>query len=321
MSRLRHFCSISQLGWAGVALVWSAFWALDSSIEKWGTPDLKSSWNSYTGHLRFGSWQVWLIGVLLIALIMLFEGSYRHHRETTYIYESAERKAAQELGALREKIKELELKAGQPTDPTLMLLRERQRLEAELEPLLRIEEAGIKVIPTVKIGKDESDYRKEEIARLRRDIGTINAQLEPRTVPASNRDWPREWKELAAAFREVATQRIRADWSRTSVGETWDITGGGNDASRRVQSLCKHAGDLLIASPKISHRIPNELAVQSPMDRWLFWVKAQTVAFQHTGQGIESLGNGQTSVISLGTIHDIAEISANLCLEFASEEY
>jgi hypothetical protein len=63
------------------------------------------------------------------------------------------------------------------SDRWLSLLHERQKLEAKLQPLLEIDEAGIKVVPRVKIGKDESDYRREHIKRLKRDIEDISEQL------------------------------------------------------------------------------------------------------------------------------------------------
>jgi hypothetical protein len=63
------------------------------------------------------------------------------------------------------------------SDRWLSLLHARQELEAKLQPLLEIEEAGIKVVPSVKIGKDKSDYRREQIKRLKRDIEDISEQL------------------------------------------------------------------------------------------------------------------------------------------------
>jgi hypothetical protein len=43
-------------------------------------------------------------------------------------------------------------------------LHARQDLEAKLQPLLEREESGLKVVPSLKLAKDESVYRKEQIA-------------------------------------------------------------------------------------------------------------------------------------------------------------
>src|SRR6267142_819628 len=102
------------------------------------------------------------------------------------------------------------------TDNWLLLLHARKDLEAELQPLLEKEEAGIKVVPCVKIGKDESDYRREHIDRLKRDIEDISKRLAsaeaskdtdvslPIAVGGLLRDWPGDWKELSAKFGEIA---------------------------------------------------------------------------------------------------------------------
>jgi hypothetical protein len=63
----------------------------------------------------------------------------------------------------------------------LALMRERQKLEAELQPLMEIEECGIKVSPAIQIGKSEDEYRAERIARIKRDITAIDAQLKALT--------------------------------------------------------------------------------------------------------------------------------------------
>src|SRR6266571_397172 len=86
-------------------------------------------------------------------------------------------------------------------DPWLHLFRARQELEAELQKLIKKEEAGIKIVPVMKIGKDESDYRKERIERLKRDIEDLTKRMvsldqgklettEARGKTTLNRDWP-----------------------------------------------------------------------------------------------------------------------------------
>jgi hypothetical protein len=134
------------------------------------------------------------------------------------------------------------------------------------------------------------------------------------------RDWAGDWKELAANFRDIAGHRISANYSRTSAGEYWDVAGN-NDAVRRIESLRKHAGDLLLASPKVCKTISAELAAYPAPDRWLFYLKATTRAYRMTGYGEETLDSGEKFIVLLGSIPDVAEVSANACMECASQEY
>jgi hypothetical protein len=62
-------------------------------------------------------------------------------------------------------------------------LHARQDLEAKLQPLLEREESGLKVVRSLKLAKDESVYRKEQIARLKRDIEDISKQLAAEEQP------------------------------------------------------------------------------------------------------------------------------------------
>jgi hypothetical protein len=140
-----------------------------------------------------------------------------------------------------------------PSDPFINMLRERQRLEAELRPLLDIEECGIKVVPAIKVGKDESDFRREKIEQLRRDIAVINEQIESlNRKPQST--LPADWKELADRFASESLY-IRADWQRGGMGkigdhvaETWRFAGD-VAAERKLAPLCRWAGKLLLKSP------------------------------------------------------------------------
>jgi hypothetical protein len=130
--------------------------------------------------------------------------------------------------ALAETMKELDTSPS-ASDPVLALLRERQKLEAELQPLLEKEESGIRVIPVMKIGKDESDYRLEKIAHIRRDVQEIEKQLtslrEATNSPTSTPSTASDWQALASRFEKLPNS-IRADWNRMSNGvETWNIGG------------------------------------------------------------------------------------------------
>src|ERR1035438_1380917 len=84
----------------------------------------------------------------------------------------------------------------------------------------------------------EAQHRKalqsaEDNSRsLRAELSATQQQL-----AALKRDWAGDWKEIAAQFRELVKHRIFAQWRRLSDGESWDITGGGQEAIRRIESL------------------------------------------------------------------------------------
>lgn len=75
--RWNHAKSIGRTWWWLVPLVYSLFWGLDSAINKWDF-GIKDSWNAHTSHLP-KHWQEWLIGLLLLMIVSLTEGSFREH--------------------------------------------------------------------------------------------------------------------------------------------------------------------------------------------------------------------------------------------------
>lgn len=146
-------------------------------------------------------------------------------------------------------------------------------------------------------------------------------RLELTVAQQKRRDWAGDWKELGAQFREIVKYGVGANWTRTSAGEQWGLMGS-NDAARRVESFCKHAGDLLVASPKVAKSAPAEVLPYPPRDRWLYYLKATTGAFrQDPAYGVEKLDSGETFNVFFGSIANLAEISANACAECASQEY
>ncbi len=78
--RWDHSKSIGKTWWWLFPILYSAFWGIDSSINKWDF-GIKDSWNKHTAHLP-KHWEGWLIGLLLLMILSLIEGSYRHHQKT-----------------------------------------------------------------------------------------------------------------------------------------------------------------------------------------------------------------------------------------------
>ncbi len=79
--RLAHFRRITRWGWFVIyELGWVAvFTNIDLIIGKYGSEQAKVSWERFT-HPHWG-WRIWLIGALVIALVLMVEGSYRALRE------------------------------------------------------------------------------------------------------------------------------------------------------------------------------------------------------------------------------------------------
>jgi hypothetical protein len=207
-------------------------------------------------------------------------------------------------------------------NPLLALIHERQRLEQELEPLVRAEEYPIRVIPAIKIGKDEDDYRREKIDRLKRDIAALDKQIEHRD-PKPFPTLTTEWKELSDRFGGMS-RFIRADWQRGGLGkngeesiENWQITGEVN-ARGTAEPICRIAGKLLSRSPAVMVR--NSKRKQTEGDdivRWLNFLKDRGAMTLCDGYG---LVQETSEIIMLGSIHDLAQASRLACLDCAARE-
>jgi hypothetical protein len=183
--------------------------------------------------------------------------------------------------------------------------------------LLRLTQ-DLNIVKSAAVSATEAQRRLEDAlsegeSRHREELAALKNKIEKET-----RDWAGDWKELATQFRELT--EVMANWSRTTAGEYWNLVGN-RDAVRRIDSLRKHAGDLLVASPNVSQGLSAELPTYPAADRWLFYLKAATGQFQTTGFGSEQLQTGGTFTCLIGSIVDLGEVSANACMECASQEY
>ena len=182
----------------------------------------------------------------------------------------------------------------------------------------RLENSGRLVLP-----------EDSEVLRLTGEVEQLTQQLraarvttpptiQQKTENVPQRDWSGDWKELSGRFEPLARSGIRADQQKGRDYERWDITGGDNVAADRIKTLCKHAGGLLSKSPNVSRSIPAAiLAISDARERWLSYLKyAKPSSFRSLGHGTE-----QGRTIYLGSIIDLAIVSANECLECAGKEY
>ena len=102
-ARCRHVGSIASWWWAVIFGAWTLFQNADWVIEKWGSVACKAQWAAHTTHVPFG-WQAWLIGVLCISVLVLFEGSYRHACKLT---DASERERSALVAVHRNEVEKL----------------------------------------------------------------------------------------------------------------------------------------------------------------------------------------------------------------------
>lgn len=271
-ARWLHVRKIGKPWWVMVAALWGMFWATDEIIAKWGSSDVKAFWDTYTSRLHF-DWKIGIIGFLLIFVLMLIEGSFRHHRKTLATYEEA------------------------------LAVADDQHRKNLRSSLAAAEEDSHQALESA-LSTAEARHREELAAAQQKK---------------AERDWAGDWKEHAGRFEPLTKSGIRVDSCRRGGTETWNLTGGDNSIAARTSTLCKHAGELLCKSPNVAPHVPPAiLAMADPAERWFSYLKhAQPLSFRVMGYGNEEPG----IPIVLGSISDLAAVSANQCLECAGREY
>ena len=129
------------------------------------------------------------------------------------------------------------------------------------------------------------------------------------------------WLELERRFRALAPSlahcRIDAQWG--AAGEYWRIAGSATSPiSTEYEILSTMAGQLL--QRVLSEKIESEqslLAIQDPKIRWYNALKLKSPQFGHQNYAQQINEDGTSAgFIFMGSVSQIAEASANLCLAF-----
>ena len=208
------------------------------------------------------------------------------------------------------------------SDPWLHLFRARQELETELQKLLKIEEAGIKIVPALKIGKDDGDYRRERIEHLKGNIGDISKRMDLVSMPRPKLtlDWRKEWREMEGKFRNLGDASIFADQTDQDNPGTWEIRSDKKTAKvEECKALCELGGSKLLASsPAIE--IPG--AVRSSETNWQRWLEflKETQGFSHCYR-ISSTRHGKAYETQAGHIYNLAAVSRIACIKCVATTY
>lgn len=80
-ARASHVGQIARSWWAMIyGLVWSALCSVDVLVGHYGTDSFKTAYNSAWIAPKWG-WKVWIIGLLVITVLVIVEGSFRDARE------------------------------------------------------------------------------------------------------------------------------------------------------------------------------------------------------------------------------------------------
>jgi hypothetical protein len=82
VARWDHLKSIGNKWWSLVLGAYGLFFAADEAIEKWNPLNTKMWWEAHTPHLPT-RWEAWLIGLLVITVMLVLEGSFQHARRFT----------------------------------------------------------------------------------------------------------------------------------------------------------------------------------------------------------------------------------------------
>ena len=129
-----------------------------------------------------------------------------------------------------------------------------------------------------------------------------------------------EWKELAGKFEKMGLG-VSAQWqcnrrNNQTIFENWTFSG---TYGKGCETLCRFAGTLLAKSPNISRTLsPSALRQADPAWRWLFFLK-ENYGTLDPGGGAPPIDSDGT-IYLMGTISNVAAVSARICIECAALE-
>jgi hypothetical protein len=102
-TRWKHARAIAKTWSFVVPGIWGIFWAADAAIEKWDF-GVKLWWDKYTTQLP-SRWEVWMLGLLVLVIFGLIDGSYRIHTAATTKHENETLSLQSQLSELKESLK------------------------------------------------------------------------------------------------------------------------------------------------------------------------------------------------------------------------
>ena len=134
------------------------------------------------------------------------------------------------------------------------------------------------------------------------------------------------WRSFEKDFREIPDlyNDLRADWShQEAIPNHWRLAGGSlRSAGDRFEQIAKLAGKTLVLDRAIISILPEEVTQQEDhFKRWLTALRLMTKRFEYGRVGtLLDANNRPVRHIVTGTVHNVIECSALLCLQLALEE-
>lgn len=133
-------------------------------------------------------------------------------------------------------------------------------------------------------------------------------QLQQR--PPITRD---DWMGMANEFKTLLDRRVRASWTEGEPLDSWSLIGD-REVVQRMNSLCKRAGTMLTASPRLAIKLPaSVLAHSEPADRWLQFIRERGAVL--TVSGPQPGGGFRT-----GTYESLPSTCSRMCIDCSTEE-
>src|ERR1022692_1829687 len=75
--RIKHVGQIAHLWWVVIYGAWALLCSLDVFVEHYASESFKVTYNNLWEAPKWG-WQIWIIGLLVITVFAIFEGSYQY---------------------------------------------------------------------------------------------------------------------------------------------------------------------------------------------------------------------------------------------------
>jgi hypothetical protein len=157
-ARWLHVKSIGRPWWLLVVGAWGAFWSADAVIAKYGSQHAKDVWDKYTLHFPF-DWKIGVMGLLAILVLLLIEGSFRHHCKIVAEHDASK----QRLDDVLEGVPKLVCK-GVSWDDTAIVGNEMELQGSPPTPILRKTIIGVPTFYHLRIANEPTGLINRKVA-------------------------------------------------------------------------------------------------------------------------------------------------------------
>jgi hypothetical protein len=126
-----------------------------------------------------------------------------------------------------------------------------------------------------------------------------------------------EWLQMATEFQNVRDLAVRAEWHKDPDRESWSLAGSMPAALDHTDVLCRRAGAMLLASPRVATALSERVrAHEDPVDRWLQFIREQP----QTRMQVLDMSHTIALPVEGGYIRDVPTVSARACIACSADE-